>query len=88
MPKTLSRAEALSLELTAYFTGVPCRSFHRAERSVKNGECLECQKANQKRWQEKNSDRVRADRKRRYWENPEKARAEATEWRRRRSQEQ
>jgi hypothetical protein len=84
MPKTiLSRDKARSLELTAYFTAVPCRNAHRSERSVQTGECLECRKADQQRWREKNASKVRADRRARYLANREAVIAAATEWRRR-----
>mgnify|MGYP002480306686 CR=1 FL=1 len=39
-----SRKEAKELGRTRFFTGVPCKRGHVAERVVSNGACIECQR--------------------------------------------
>lgn len=40
--KIITRAEAKKDNLPRYFTGLPCKHDHVAERSTANGQCLEC----------------------------------------------
>ena len=40
--KTMSRREALALNLKTYFTGVPCVNGHIAKRYVQSSTCSEC----------------------------------------------
>ena len=44
-PKT--RKEALSLKISRFYTGQPCKHGHIAPRSTKNGWCFECQYAHE-----------------------------------------
>lgn len=41
-PKHVSREEAKAAGLRYFFTGLPCRNSHIAERRVGNGECVRC----------------------------------------------
>lgn len=50
----ISRKEALSLGLKAYYTGVPCKHGHTSERQVSSRVCLECQKSRTKSWKKSN----------------------------------
>lgn len=59
----MTKNEAIALGLTTYFTGVPCRYRHVANRTCKKGECVECIAAQKKRWDKTNPDRVAARRK-------------------------
>jgi hypothetical protein len=42
MPAIISRKDAISQGLNKYFTGVPCKKNHNAERYVQSGTCEEC----------------------------------------------
>ena len=42
MPELISRAEAMELGLTRYFTGQPCKQNHVTERLVSNRACAIC----------------------------------------------
>ncbi len=54
MPKIISRNEALALNLTRYFTGVPCNHGHICERMVRNRWCVICAyNAKKKCWRKK-----------------------------------
>jgi hypothetical protein len=46
----ITRAEAKSLGLTRYQTGIPCRRGHRAERYVSTGNCVECVRGAAAEW--------------------------------------
>jgi hypothetical protein len=70
MRPIITRADALALGLTRYFTGKPCRNSHIAERYTGKADCVEC-KRNEGRRQGKGSERVLRWRKR----HPEKAKA-------------
>src|ERR1700722_17436113 len=40
--QTITRAEAIAQGLSKYFTGLPCRNGHTAERYTTSGTCREC----------------------------------------------
>lgn len=42
MPEIITRKEALQRGLKRFFTGKPCQKGHLAERNVRSGACLEC----------------------------------------------
>lgn len=46
--KTITRKEALENKLIKYYTGVPCKHGHVAERSTSTGTCVECRRV----WQQ------------------------------------
>ncbi len=46
----ISRKEALSLNLTTYFTGLPCHKGHISNRVVSSGSCYECRKGWTRDW--------------------------------------
>lgn len=75
LPRT--RAEALALGLSRYFTGKPCKHGHVAERSVSSRSCVECLRLRQatpevKEYKRKHSARQEAkERKRQYNARPE-----------------
>ncbi len=58
LPRT--RAEALDLGFTRYWTGVPCKKGHVAPRFVSSGGCVECQRANSAAWKAANPVKARA----------------------------
>jgi hypothetical protein len=91
----VSRAEAMALGLTHYFTGKACKNGHLSRREVAHCNCLECMReANARRvaadpeasrqriraWKDKNPERKRALNL--AWEskNPEKARQSRRAW--------
>lgn len=71
--KITSRKEAKAAGLTYYFTGKPCPKGHIDDRQTNSGTCVTCKKD----WVNRNPDYG----KKRYWENPEKNRAKALEYR-------
>jgi len=46
----ISKLEASLLGLKHYFTGVPCRNGHVANRLISSGTCIECNKAKRARY--------------------------------------
>jgi hypothetical protein len=54
----ISRDEANALGLKRYFTGVPCKHGHIAERSVRCGRCLECGRTRTAKWKAANPERI------------------------------
>jgi hypothetical protein len=70
----ISHDEAKALGLKHYFTGVPCKHGHIAERSVRTGRCLECGRARVAKWKAANPERVREKRRKHRAANLEKLR--------------
>lgn len=71
----VSREEAIAVGLPRYFTGIPCRNGHFAERETKEWRCTRCRADSCLNWQKRqyatNADAYRANR-RAYWnEKPE-----------------
>ncbi len=58
LPRT--RAEALALGFTRYWTGVPCKHGHVAPRRVSSGGCVECQRVAGATWRATNPAKARA----------------------------
>jgi hypothetical protein len=58
--RIVTRAEAKAAGKTRYFTGVPCKQGHLAERTTTNGECAECYRAKKRKYREANIDAARA----------------------------
>ncbi|PKP70967.1 MAG: hypothetical protein CVT82_04170 [Alphaproteobacteria bacterium HGW-Alphaproteobacteria-4] len=57
----ISRADAKARGLHNYFTGVPCKNGHVAERYVAGtGPCVVCDAENQTRYKKANPDKTRA----------------------------
>jgi hypothetical protein len=50
LPNIISRGEARALGLKRYFTGKPCRHGHVAERGVNGGECVDCNRENNRKY--------------------------------------
>lgn len=75
-----TRAEALSLGLTRYFTGKPCKHGHIAERHAGKGNCVECVRERLRQWIADNPEKVRE--KYRKWAkaNPERVREGERRW--------
>lgn len=46
----ISRGDAVAQGLKRYYTGIPCKSGHDCERLASNYACIQCSKANLKRW--------------------------------------
>jgi hypothetical protein len=77
----MTRSEALAAGLTVYFTGIPCKNGHLADRYVRNWTCVVChaQKAAKflPKWREKNPEKIKS-----YAEKHSKAHAASTKaWR-------
>ena len=78
--RIISRKEAKALGLKRYFTGVPCKRGHIAERNTAQCSCRECmniaarkwKKNNGKKWRLANKDKVNALIKKWQERNPEK----------------
>ena len=49
MSKATTRSEAKALGVTRYFTGVPCKYGHLAERSL-SGNCVVCLLEHKRKW--------------------------------------
>lgn len=62
-----TREEARTKGLKTYFTGVPCKNGHTAERRTSNKQCTKCLKE----WHENNKDRHKATMARNYQEKKE-----------------
>jgi 5-methylcytosine-specific restriction endonuclease McrA len=87
--KVITRAEAIALGLSRYFTGKPCKHGHVAERRIE-GKCVECVREDVVEnakiyaeraavWNRENRDRINENRKIAYHENLEESRAKARE---------
>lgn len=48
MSEIISRKHAVSMGLSRYFTGVPCKRGHKAERRTSSNDCVECSKERQR----------------------------------------
>ena len=70
LPKVISRQEAKELGLIRYYTGIPCKKGHLAERYVNNKTCFLCLK--DKYWE--NRDQMIADYQEWRRQNPSKPR--------------
>jgi 5-methylcytosine-specific restriction endonuclease McrA len=55
----MTRDEALAAGLNRFFTGVPCRNGHVCERIASTNKCVECHKANKRRYDTAHPDRKR-----------------------------
>lgn len=91
MMKLITREAAKSAGLKRYYTGVPCRRGHIAERAVSNGTCWQCRPINKaatkknpaldrersRKWKRNNPNKVRAW----YVTNLELTRARSAAWR-------
>jgi hypothetical protein len=55
----MKRSEAKAKGLTRYFTGNPCPSGHIAERITSGGQCVVCNAARAKAWQDANRDKTK-----------------------------
>lgn len=64
LPATITRADATSQGSRYYFTGLPCRRGHTAERYAGNGRCVACRRADVKA---DRADPVARDAARAYW---------------------
>lgn len=52
----MTRREAVEAGATLYFTGVPCKRGHIAQRRTSSWMCVECDKENCQSWRKDNSD--------------------------------
>jgi hypothetical protein len=55
----IARSEAKARGLKRFFTGRPCRRGHVAERLASDGNCVVCDRVNERAWIERNRDRER-----------------------------
>jgi len=56
----VSKIEAIDAGEKRYFTGIPCKNGHIAERYVKRDICVACSAARSKKWQDANPENVEA----------------------------
>lgn len=47
--KIVTRKEAFKKVLKKYYTGIPCKNGHLAEKHTKSGACVECMKEGKKK---------------------------------------
>lgn len=71
----ISRQDAIDSGLKLYMTGNPCRNGHISARYIKCQTCLGCRVDKYAR----NGEKIRADRKEKYWADPEASRAAGRE---------
>lgn len=84
-----SRAEAVALGVSRYFTGKPCKNGHVSFRTIRS-HCTECLKgwrpvddaARNAAWRAANPERVKENNRRNYEKNAEAYRAYARQWKR------
>lgn len=80
----ISKKEAKKLGLKNYFTGKPCSKGHLAERKVSCGNCILCQRENNKTYREQHKEKIQAYNKeylkKYYAENKEKLLANQREY--------
>lgn len=76
------RAAAQKSGLVRYFTGVPCKRGHVAERLVSTKGCTECHKINVARWNAANTERVKDIKHKSRAKSPVAVRASKAAWRR------
>lgn len=81
--EVISRAAAKVAGLKRYFTGVPCKHGHVAERLVGNGACRDCANAACRAYAERNADRERARKLAYRALNVERGRETRRAWRKR-----
>ena len=62
----LTRKRALQLGATRYFTGLPCRRGHIAQRSVASRQCLVCAELNHSYFRQRNRDEINRRQNERY----------------------
>jgi 5-methylcytosine-specific restriction endonuclease McrA len=69
LPKTAKEARLLGV--SRYFTGVPCKRGHTAERTTKSSECRECAKIKYKKHHYKNIENRNKSARQAHWKNRE-----------------
>jgi len=74
MHEIISRAEALARGLKRFFTGEPCKYGHVLERQVRNGTCIGCQRQSNRKYQQKNPEKVAMWQRNKRAKEPEKER--------------
>lgn len=79
LPRT--RAEAMAIGVTRYFTGLPCKHGHVDERYTNSGTCAECSRVKQREKYHANPDVARARVRNQYAANPETARERSRQYR-------
>lgn len=83
MINTVTRESAIDSGLSRYFTGVPCKQGHIAERLAKSGACVVCSSEATKAWRNANKDRVKALDDARRKANPSRTSVYKKEWKKR-----
>lgn len=66
----ISRADARRLGLATFFTGIPCKNGHVAERSTAIGKCLKCKSIQSAEHYKRHRDRISTQRKCKYADKP------------------
>jgi hypothetical protein len=70
-------ADAKALGLKRYFTGMPCKHGHIADRLVSNGTCMNCSNSRCLDWQKKNREKCNANFARHVAKDPDAYKAKA-----------
>lgn len=76
----VSRKEANRIGMSRYFTGVPCRNGHIAERQTRDAKCLECKRSKDRRYYKSNKVKIMDKVKRWREDNPDQARRNWETW--------
>jgi hypothetical protein len=67
----MTRAEAKAKGLDRYFTGLPCKNGHIAERHVRDGRCVECVSNSNTRYYQDNREQILVTHKKDYQDHRE-----------------
>jgi hypothetical protein len=84
--KIISKEEAIKQGLKKYFTGVPCKNGHIAERFCYEDRCDMCKKKKDSRWRKNNLEKVKECKKDYYKNNVEKIKEKSKEYRKNNSE--
>jgi hypothetical protein len=76
----ISYKQALNAGMSKYFTGVPCKEGHVAERSVKGRSCCVCAKNRSVAWAKNNPERKKEIAAKHYYASPEKQKERSNRW--------
>lgn len=90
--KIISRQEAITQGLKRYYTGKPCKHGHVAERHIRNGGCLECDRLREpekaKRYRTKHPEKRKELKQRDYERRKEKVLAACAKYRKENAEKQ
>lgn len=76
----VTRTDARTLGAKRYFTSIPCKHGHIAERMTINDRCVTCLLIGTEKWRVENPDKVRAMKRRAYQNKPDLYRKQKRDW--------